>query len=281
MSKTIGIIGGDRRSVFLARQLLADGFSVVTWGLSAFAAPNSTPLEHAVRSDIIVLPIPLSRDGKLNCGERELALEELFSLLAPCQKIFAGGIKDEDRLAAAQHRLMLTDFTAQEEFAVRNVIPTVEGALELAMEAKTDTLHHTPCLVLGFGRIGKLLALRLHALGAKVTVSARKQSDLAWIDALGLKALHTEHLAGQLSPFRLIFNTVPHLILGSDLLRELPKDCILIELASAAGMDRAAAESCGLRLISGKGLPGRCAPESAAAAMEKVILNYWKGEQPE
>ena len=39
---------------------------------------------------------------------------------------------------------------------------------------------------LGFGRLGKLLAHRLNALGARVSVAARKWADLAWAEAYRL-----------------------------------------------------------------------------------------------
>ena len=278
MTKSFGVIGGDQRSACLARKLAEGGFSVMTWGLSAFGAPNNSPLEHTATADTVILPIPLSRGGMLNCAERSLPLEELFSLLAPCQQIFAGGVREDDRLAAQRHSLTLTDLMAQEDFTVRNVIPTAEGAIELAMEALPTTLHGTPCLILGFGRIGKLLSHRLKALGAEVTVSARKREDLAWIDAFGYGGIHSARLAGTLGSFRVIFNTVPHLLLTRELLSELRRDCVLIELASADGIDRAAAEEAGLRLVNGRGLPGRTAPERVADIICSAIMDHRKGE---
>ena len=113
------------------------------------------------------------------------------------------------------------------------------------MKHTSVTLHGTPCLVLGFGRIGKVLAHDLHALGAKGSVSARKRSDLAWIDAFGYRGLRTNRLAGRLGSFRVVFNTVPNMVLTEELLRDLPRECVLLELASQPGFDRAAAEARG------------------------------------
>ena len=132
--------------------------------------------------------------------------------------------------------------------------------------------------VLGFGRIGKVLAHDLSALGAKVSVSARKRSDLAWIDAFGYAPLHTNRLSGTLGEFRVVFNTVPHQVLDEALLAELPPDCLLIELASASGFDMDAVETLRLSYLKAGGLPGRVAPETAARAIKKTLCRLIKEE---
>lgn len=261
----------------LARLLAQDGYPVRTWGLGAFGAED-TPLEEAVCAERIVLPVPLSRGKNLNCTASALPLCGLFALLRAEQSIYAGGVKDADRIAAAEHGLTLTDYLAREELAVRNGVPTAEGAIAAAMAATEVTLCGTPCLVVGFGRIGKLLAHRLRGLGAEVTVSARRLDDLAWIDAFGYRGLHTNRLTGKLGDFRVVFNTVPHTVLSEDLLRELPQDCVLIELASQPGFDRAAAEALGLKCISALGLPGKAAPETAARAIWTTLKKIWEEE---
>ena len=177
-------------------------------------------------------------------------------------------MKAADREAAAEFGLTLTDYLSREELAVRNGVPTAEGAIEAAMDATDVTLCGTPCLVIGFGRIGKLLAHRLRGLGAEVTVSARRLDDLAWIDAFGYRGLRTNRLAGRLGSFRVVFNTV----------RELPRECVLLELASQPGFDRAAAEARGLKCIAAPGLPGRAAPETAARAIKLTLEKIWEEE---
>ena len=112
-----------------------------------------------------------------------------------------------------------------------------------------------------------------------MTVSARKLSDLAWIDAFGYAGLHTNRLAGKLGGFRVIFNTVPHQVFDESLLREVAPDCLLIELASASGFDRKAVESLRLSYIKAGGLPGKVAPETAALAMKKTLCKLVEGQE--
>lgn len=275
MEKTIAVLGGDRRMALLSRRMAADGLCVRTWGLESFGLAES-PLPEAAGADIVILPVPLTRAGRLNCVCGAPALEDVFAFLRPAQRIFAGGVTPADRAAAAACGLTLTDYLAREELAVRNGVPTAEGALALAMAETDVTLCGTPCLVLGFGRIGKLLSQRLRALGADVTVSARRLDDLAWIDAFGYHGVHTNRLAGTLSSCRVLFNTVPHMVLTDALLAELRPDCVLIELASSPGFDRAAAQARGLKCIAGGGLPGRTAPETAADAIYHTLKSIWE-----
>lgn len=276
MENTIAVLGGDRRMVLLAQLLHEDGFTVHTHWL---VVAEDSPLEEVLRAERVLLPTPLARGERLNCRTEDApTLSELFAQLTPAQRLYAGGVKPSERALAQEHSLILTDYLAREETAVRNAVPTAEGALALAMAETETTLCGTECLVLGFGRIGKLLAHRLRGLGASVSVSARRMDDLAWIDAFGYRGLHTNRLAGRLGDFRVIFNTVPHLVLDASLLGELRQDCVLIELASSAGFDRAAAETLGHKCIAGGGLPGKVAPETAARVIRAALRKLWEEE---
>lgn len=275
MEEQIALLGGDARQAALARLLVRDGHSVRTWGLAN--APDAVELADAAGAARVILPTPLSRAGLLS--GTELPLSRLWPLLAPSQRIYAGGIRPSDSAAAAAHGLTLCDCFAREELSVRNAVPTAEGALEAAMSHLPVTLHGTPCLVVGFGRIGKLLAHRLHGMGAEVTVSARKRSDLAWIDAFGYRALRTDALNGRLGQFRVLFNTVPHRLFDAAALTQTTADCLLIELASVDGFDAAAAQALGRTLVYARGLPGKTAPETAARALRDTLYQIWREEE--
>ena len=170
--------------------------------------------------------------------------------------------------------LTLLDYYDREELQIANAVPTAEGAIQLAMEATDRTIHESSCLVIGYGRIGRLLAGRLRALGARTAVSARRYSDLAWIRAENFQCLRTDALAGALGQFDLILNTVPALILDAGLLGETKETCVILDLASApGGVDLAAAQRLGRRAIAAPGLPGRTAPRTAAAAIRDSIYH--------
>lgn len=259
---------------YLARMLADDGYPVRSWCLAG--APNEGTPSEAMAAARLILPVPVQKDGRLN--GTKLPLSELWPRLKPEQRIYAGAIPAAARASAEELGLRLTDYYTDEALTVKNAVATAEGALAVAMEELPVTLCGTSCLVIGFGRIGKLLARDLAALGADAAVSARRFDDFAWIGALGYRALHTERLAGRLERFRVIFNTVPSMVLDDRLLAEVRSDCVLVELASRPGIDTEAAKLRKLDYIKASGLPGRVAPETAARTLREAIYRIWEEE---
>ena len=276
MKRSVAVLGGDMRQVRLAQLLLDDGCDVVTWGLEQGDAPNPVPLGRALEAQMLILPLPVCRSGGLNLPltDTTLGAEQLWPRLRYDQ-LLLGGMTGElsDRLMV-DFGLTLLDYYDREETQVANAVPTAEGAIQRAMEATEHTIRASRCLVIGYGRIGKLLAHRLQGLGAEVSVSARKYGDLAWIDAYGYHGLRTEKLSGSLGDLDLIFNTVPSLILDADRLREIRRDCVIVDLASVpGGVDLDAARFLGRHVVRAAGLPGLVAPRSAAAAIRDSIYH--------
>ena len=161
-----------------------------------------------------------------------------------------------------------------------NAVPTAEGAVQLALEELSSTLHGAHVLILGFGRVGRLTAHRMAALGARVTVAAREYGELAWAAAYGCGAVGLEDLNWELGAFSLIVNTIPAPVLDEKRLAWVNPDAYLLDLASApGGIDRAAARSRGLRVTQAPGLPGRTAPVTAAAAIRDAVYHILREEE--
>lgn len=274
MKKTFGVIGGDRRQAELARLLAADGYTVYTYGLDRWKPAAPCPLDRAVEADVIILPLPLCRgEGVLNCEEGAVPTAELFRRLRPRQRILAGQVRPQQRREAEEQGLRLEDYFLREELAVANAAATAEGAIQVAMERLDRTLLGLDCLVLGFGRIGKLLCHRLQGLGAQVAATARRPEDLAWIRAYGYQALETGALDGKLSAYGVVFNTIPSPVLDESLKAQLPADGLCIDLASLRGI------APGENVIWARSLPGRLVPRTAAAAIRDVV--YYSLRAPE
>ena len=158
-----------------------------------------------------------------------------------------------------------------------NAVPSAEGAIQLAMEQTEHTIHGSNCLVIGFGRIGKVLARLMSALGAHVTVSARKTEDFCWCDAYGYEKADTRALEGTLDGFDIIFNTVPHMVLGDARLAQVKPGALIIDLASnPGGVDFEAAKKRGINCHWALALPGKVAPESAAAILRDTVYQVIK-----
>ena len=282
MNQTFGVIGGDRRQKELAELLKEDGATVHTYGLVPGSDGDAASLEAAVQAEHIILPLPLSKEEGILNGEGEpLPLPILFSRLRPEQCILAGQVKPGEQEEASRHGLRIKDYFLREELTVSNAAATAECAIQSAMERLERTLWGQEVLVLGFGRIGKLLSFRLQGLGCRVTATARKPSDLAWIRAYGYRALETGRLTGCLSPFGVVFNTVPAPVLDDTLLAQLPPGCLCVDLASKNGIDPAAAEDLGIPFLWARFLPGRLAPRTAAAAIREAVYNILSEERGE
>ena len=277
MKKRFALLGGDRRQLYLADLLERDGHGTALWGFDKEGLPQSS-LEEAVQADCVILPLPVTKDGEglyLPLDSGSLRLEELWPLLRPAGQVICGGmLSDGLRARARACGLTLEEYFLREEVQVANAVPTAEGAIAEAMARTGRTLHRSRCLVIGYGRIGKVLAQRLQGLGAQVTVSARRLSSLAWAEALGCAALPLGALRGRLGAVDLVFNTVPALVLDRGLLEELPKGAVLVDLASEpGGVDRPAAQALGLTAVWARGLPGRAAPETAAQVIRGAIYH--------
>ena len=275
MEMCYGVIGGDRRQAELARLLRSDGKQVVEYGFPG----ASGSLEQALKSEVVLLPLPLCRtEGVLNCGGEPIFTRDLFACFDSNQKILAGQVKEAQHREAAEQGIRVTDYFAREELTIANAAITAEAAIQVAMENLDRALLGLPCLVLGFGRIGKLLSHRLHGMGALVTAAARRSEDLAWIRAYGYRALKMNELDGKISDFALVYNTAPSLVLNDSLVKQLPGACLCIDLASQPGIDREAAGGRGLRLVWARSLPGRMAPRSAAEVIRDAVYHILSEE---
>ena len=276
MKPAIAVLGGDLRQVYLSRLLEADGRHVMTWGLEKGGAPCAVPLHQALEARVLVLPLPVCRDGALNLPltDTRLETEDLWPRLRTDQLLLGGMTGELPPRLREDFGLTLLDYYDREELQAANAVPTAEGAIALALELTDRTLCGSRCLVMGFGRIGKVLSDRLRALGAEVAVSARKYADLAWVRAMGCAPCRTDALSGALGDYDLIFNTVPALVLDQRLLAETREDCVILDLASApGGVDFDAAARLGRRAQAAPGLPGKTAPRSAAAAVRESIYH--------
>ena len=157
-------------------------------------------------------------------------------------------------------------------------VPTAEGGIEIALAELPITLHGSDCLVLGYGRIGKVLCKMLSGIGAHVTAMARSHDALAWIDAYGFRGMHIDTLPQRAGEFDLIFNTIPHKLITAEVLGAVKKDALIIDLASRpGGVDMAAAQELGVKAIWALSLPGKVAPITAGNIIMQAVLNICEG----
>ena len=287
MSTNFAIIGGDLRIIKLAKMLAQDGNKVYTYGLEK--AEELKEQENIIfcdklsktvqETEIVIGPIPFSSNGKdINApfGEKSISIRELMHVIN-AKILIAGSISPEIYDMANDEYIEIIDIMKREELAVLNTISTAEGAIEIAISNTNKIIHGSEVLILGFGRIGKVLARKMAGLSSIVTCAARKDEDLAWIKAYGHKATNINSLGENLSQYDIIINTVPHLILTKERLQYVHEECLLIDLASnPGGIDKKAAKDKQLKLVWALALPGKVAPVTTAEFIKDTIYNILK-----
>ena len=276
------VLGGDPRQAALATALAEDGHTVHTYALEqgadpALAAHDLTGLGDA---DCVILPLPVTQGELLNAplSACSLPLTQVLGALTPGQLVCAGMVSPT--LQAEARGLRLVDYFAREELAVANAVPSSEGAIQIAMEELPITLHGAKVLVIGFGRLGKVLAAQLRGLGAQVSVAARRWEHLAWAQVEGYGTERSDQLSGWLCGYDLVINTVPSPILGAEELADLKPGCLVIDLASKpGGVDFEAAGELGVKVIWALSLPGKVAPVTAGLAIRDTLYNILTEER--
>lgn len=268
--KRILIIGGDSRINYLSEGLLEDGFEVKTFD-------GSEPLKTAVEeSDAVILGLPCSRDDKTVDApdlSETILLKDLFHIMGRNKLLLAGKMSQGTKAVADVFGVKWVDYFMREELEILNAIPTCEGALQIAMEELPITLFGCDAVVTGFGKVAQPIVTALRALGANVTVCARKPSARAKARSFGVNAVEFSSLKECMSNAQLVINTVPQPVIGR---RELitAKNALVIDLASKpGGVDMEAAKDLGVKVIWALGLPGKVAPVTAGNIIKETICN--------
>ena len=281
------IIGGDLRTIKLVEMLAKDENEIYIYGLEkAEELKNKSnvitcdTIKKAVEdAEIVIGPIPFSSNGTtINSpfGDKETTIREMMHVIN-AKVLIAGGITPEVYDLANDEYIEIVDIMKREELAVLNTIATAEGTIQIAIENTNKILHGSEVLILGFGRTGKVLARKLAGLAVKVTCAARKDEDLAWIQAYGHKATNINALGENLSEFDIIINTVPHMILTEEKLDYVKQECLLIDLASnPGGIDKKAVKDKNLKFAWALSLPGKVAPTTSAEFIKETIYNIIK-----
>ena len=182
----------------------------------------------------------------------------------------------EGLVARARARGFLPfDYFKSEALQVANALPTAEGAVFILMQKLPRTVKGLSVLVTGFGRVGEALVRLLLAMGAQVTVAARRAEVREAAAELGCAVLDLtapDALADREGRFAVIFNTVPDRLFDDDCLGALSPDTLLIDLASApGGIDAAAAATRGIRTVWALSIPGKYAPVTAGELIAKTV----------
>lgn len=274
------VVGGDKRNGYLAKLAAEKGWKVDAVWLDQFDPAFACRWPEDMLYDIVVLPYPFcERDGMIltPLATHPLPALDVAVQLPEKARVMTGSLGDILQGAAQMRRWRVCNPGWEESFAVGNAVPSAEGAISVAMTASDTCVHGSRCLVIGYGRLGRVLARMLRGLGAQVLVVARKDKDRTWIRAEGHVACDYPELPERIRDVQFVFNTVPAMVMDEALLTKTRPDVQIIDLASAPyGVDFDAAKRAGRKAWIEPSLPGRYAPMYAGGVLLEVIEETMK-----
>ena len=244
------------------RKLFCAGFKPAARYAGRRLESLGVPITYQPSSEVgsVLLDVPsFNAEGLLHSGE---SIDSLLAKLPKDICIYGGNLNHP---SLQQYRTV--DLLQDPDYLAQNAYITAECALDVALPYLPITLRGCPCLIIGWGRIGKCLGQILKTIGADVTIAARKNTDRAMIRALGCESVDTLYIEEYIDRYRLIFNTVPVPLLSTTQTQKCHPDCVKIELASKNGIE-------GDDVILARGLPGIHMPESSGNLIAETLLNY-------
>lgn len=279
VSMNFCVIGGDLRNFFLAKLLSKEKQEVKLYGFEK--------IDHVKKiqeykpmiedSDVIILPIPLTKNNSmLNMpfSEKHINIQDIIGYLEN-KIIFAGNIAKDTEEKLINKNNQVIDIMKKEEFAILNAIPTAEATIEIILKNMKKVLQGSHCLIMGFGRIGKVLAHKLQALLANVTCITMNKEEKAWAIVYGYEIVNIKSIqenCAKLKQYDIIINTIPKIILREEL-KKIRKETLVIDLASKPyGIDRKLVEEEKINFVEALGLPRKISTDD----ISKIYKRYHK-----
>lgn len=248
------IIGGDKRMLYAKSYLETEGFETDTLGLI------NEDSGDIMKADIILLPVPSTRDNiNINCPlTHKIIPIDILKGVPENTFVLSGGL----RLSRAN----FVNYLDLDSYAILGAVPTAEGAIHCAIEKTDFTLWGANILIIGYGRVSKILANRLLGFGCNLTVSARNNTDFSYLDALKINRIHTREVPKKINDFDIVFNTIDVPILNGN---GVSSNILIIDLSSKGcfltNEDKA-------NLIKLPAIPGRIAPQTAGQIIAQTVI---------
>ena len=279
---TIAIIGGDARQLEIIRKLTEQdaqvflvGFDQLDHGFTGATKLKLSELDFGA-VDSIVLPVSgTSAEGAVATvfSNEEVVLKQKHLEKTKPQCTIYTGISNDylEGMAKGAGRRLVKLFE-RDDIAIYNSIPTVEGAIMMAIQHTDYTIHGSNVMVLGLGRTGMSISRAFSALGARVKVGARDSAHLARIMEMGLTPFHINELGEHVEDTDICINTIPSLILDHNVLSRMTPRALILDLATRpGGTDFGFAEKQGIKALLAPGLPGIVAPKTAGQIIANVL----------
>lgn len=234
-----------------------------------------TTLKEAVsKSNIIVTGIPISKDKEYFIGEYtdlKIKLDNLFPKLKN-NILITGMIPNKFEKNLTENKNHVLDLLQDESYVISNAKITVEGIIKYLIENTKTSIFNSKILVIGYGRIGKILCNVLKNFTENIYCVSNFEEEIELIKANAINAILYKNLNNYLEKFEIIVNTVPKLILDNKRLKLINKEVFILDIASKpGGIDREFATKNNINYIWKLGIPAEISPIACAKKIRDMI----------
>ena len=248
--------------------------------------------EAIIKSDIVVTAVPISKDKLTLTGEYtdlKISLEDFFMKL---KNVFlvSGMVPDKFSKVLTENNVKVLDLLKDESYIIFNAKITVEGIIKYLIENTEDTIFNSKILVLGYGRIGKILCNVLKSFTENIYCMPNSKEELEWlksncvnyifeenfndlnknlkkVDNIAKKELHKF-----LGNFEIIINTIPRIILNEKEICSLNKDVFILDVASKpGGINQENAMKNNINFLWKLGIPAEISAKACAKKIKNMI----------
>lgn len=273
MNRQTILLISDMRQVYLAEILTKKGHNVRCLDIRN----SETALEQLgklkgflAEAGILILPIPVSKVSE------QKSLNDILNKNLLKETLVMGGCFSKEQRALLEGRdIRYLDFMEDAVVTEENAVATAEGSIAVLINQSPYNIDEAKIIVTGYGCCGKAIAERLQALGARVTVLARRKEVRKEAKQAGFYAVDFAFGPEEAMGAAMVVNTVPAPVVTRNIIRELPRDAYILDIASGeGGTDFACAHEFGIRAEHVLGIPGKYAPKESAYILERSIQRF-------
>ena len=272
MNRQTVLLISDMRQVHLAEILTKKGINVRCLDIrNSETVPEQLEKLKAflVEADRLILPIPVSK-----VPEQKLLNDILNKNLTNGTLVLGGCFSAEQTELLKRRDIHYLDFMEDKIVTEENAVATAEGTIAELVNHSPYNLDEAKIIVAGYG-CGKAIATRLAALGARVTVLARRREVRKEAKKDGFYAVDFAFGPEEAMGAAIVVNTVPAPVITRTIIRELPRDAYIFDIASKpGGTDFACAKEYGIRADLVLGIPGKYAPKESACILARAMERF-------
>lgn len=226
----------------------------------------------------VILPTPVMKIDKQQSIQktiRDYLVIEKEEDVVPSPMVFGGKFSSDWKAFFAKNEIGYVDFMEEEEVTLENAQITAEATIAELLFHSKYSIRNEKFVITGYGRCAKAVAEKITLLGGNVTVLARSVRNRKEAKTDGYNAADFSYGPDEAYGTRAFINTVPAMVINENMIREMHKDAVIIDIASKpGGTDQKAAAKYQIPVIQALGLPGIYTPKSSAKILADSVIRH-------